>query len=283
MEIDKVSVIGLGSVGSFFTKSLSLCDKIKKFILVDSDIVEEKNLRNTIYRKKDIGKYKVDATSEIISNLNPDIEIEKIKQPYTGTNNYNSNFIVDCRDVISEKNDNIDCKLSVSDRSLIMDCRKNVTNVKERLGFYISKVTKNDLQSVTSKVVSLIEHPMFDIFLKNQIVHIINMNDSINKIVTETQRSRNNNNLVYENFNQLNKKIYGFESLVTYLLLKNKDYNITIYRSDKPDIFVTLEQNSIKDIQNLSNSINSIVDANYNFFVNFLDKKVELIPEIGAA
>ena len=56
---NKVVIAGVGSLGSFFSYHLAKSGCIKEMLLYDSDIVDEKNLKNSIFTKEDIGKPKV--------------------------------------------------------------------------------------------------------------------------------------------------------------------------------------------------------------------------------
>ncbi len=70
-----VGVAGVGGLGSNIVNSLvrmGLCH----FIICDFDRVEAHNLNRQNYSIDDIGKYKVEATAEILKKINPDIDIE---------------------------------------------------------------------------------------------------------------------------------------------------------------------------------------------------------------
>lgn len=72
-----ILILGLGGVGSCISYFLAQAG-ITHFILVDSDIVENTNLgRQALYFKDDIGKYKVDAISNKLKKINPNIVVEK--------------------------------------------------------------------------------------------------------------------------------------------------------------------------------------------------------------
>ena len=68
----RVHIIGCGSVGSTVAENLARCG-ITKFTLWDFDEVEPHNLANQMFRKKDIGKTKVDALQDILLEINPEI------------------------------------------------------------------------------------------------------------------------------------------------------------------------------------------------------------------
>lgn len=69
----RIHIVGCGSVGATVAENLARCG-ITKFTLWDFDVVEPHNLANQIFRQKDIGKTKVDALMDILSEINPDIK-----------------------------------------------------------------------------------------------------------------------------------------------------------------------------------------------------------------
>ncbi|CAM4233563.1 ThiF family adenylyltransferase [Streptococcus penaeicida] len=62
-ESTRIIIIGLGTVGSY-TIDLLIKMGFKNFLIIDEDIVEEKNLYAQVYLPKDLGKYKVDVIKE---------------------------------------------------------------------------------------------------------------------------------------------------------------------------------------------------------------------------
>ena len=71
----KLLIFGLGSVGSAVVEML-VRNNIRNISLVDYDIVEDNNIGRTTYVLTDIGKYKVDALSEKLRNINRLINIK---------------------------------------------------------------------------------------------------------------------------------------------------------------------------------------------------------------
>jgi sulfur carrier protein ThiS adenylyltransferase len=75
LKKSKVAIAGLGGLGSNIAIMLSRTG-IGKLLLVDFDIVEPSNLNRQQYLIKDLGKYKTDALKDIISQINPFIDVE---------------------------------------------------------------------------------------------------------------------------------------------------------------------------------------------------------------
>lgn len=73
-----VGIAGVGGLGSNIAISLARVG-IGKLILVDFDVVEPSNLNRQQYFVEHIGMYKVDALKELISKINPFINIETHK------------------------------------------------------------------------------------------------------------------------------------------------------------------------------------------------------------
>lgn len=72
----RVLVIGLGGVGGTALEALARSG-IKKFVLIDFDVVDESNLnRQILYTKADVGRKKVDVAKERLLKINDEFEIE---------------------------------------------------------------------------------------------------------------------------------------------------------------------------------------------------------------
>jgi len=73
----KVAIIGVGGIGSHLSQQLAYLG-ITDFVLVDPDKIEESNLNRLIgSTSKDIGKFKVDVTSNLIRSINSESRIQK--------------------------------------------------------------------------------------------------------------------------------------------------------------------------------------------------------------
>jgi hypothetical protein len=70
--LKNIAVVGCGSVGSYIADKLARCG-IKQFTLIDPDVVEWPNLSRTVFGHNDIGSFKVNALSQHLKNIFPDI------------------------------------------------------------------------------------------------------------------------------------------------------------------------------------------------------------------
>jgi len=75
LKILDVSILGVGAVGRQIALQLASIG-VANIELIDFDKVEEVNLGPQIFRHKDLGRYKVDVTRELMLELNPDIKVE---------------------------------------------------------------------------------------------------------------------------------------------------------------------------------------------------------------
>jgi hypothetical protein len=81
----RIHIIGCGSVGSTVAENLVRFG-VTKITLWDFDVVEPKNIANQMFRNQDIGKMKVEAVADILSEINPDIQdnIKLMQKGWTG-------------------------------------------------------------------------------------------------------------------------------------------------------------------------------------------------------
>lgn len=76
----RIHIIGCGSVGSTIAENLARCG-ITKMTLWDFDRVEPHNICNQMFRQQDVGKLKVEALKDILTDINPDIVDELEMKP----------------------------------------------------------------------------------------------------------------------------------------------------------------------------------------------------------
>lgn len=77
---DRIHIIGCGSVGSTIAENLARLG-VTKMTLYDFDTVEPHNIANQMFRDKDIGKLKVEAVRDIITEINPDAKDDIAIEP----------------------------------------------------------------------------------------------------------------------------------------------------------------------------------------------------------
>ena len=70
---ERIHIIGCGSVGSCMAELLARFG-LTKITLYDFDVVEPKNLANQMYRQEHIGMPKVEALTNMLCEINPEIK-----------------------------------------------------------------------------------------------------------------------------------------------------------------------------------------------------------------
>ena len=108
----KVLVIGMGGLGSPLLMYLAAAG-IGNITIADNDKVELSNLqRQIIHSTQNIGKPKVDSAKSFIKNINPDINITKIKSRVDADN---ISRLVAMHDVVADGSDNFKTRFLVAD------------------------------------------------------------------------------------------------------------------------------------------------------------------------
>lgn len=104
----KVAIYGIGGVGSYVCEALARAG-IGSFLLVDFDRIDITNLNRQIHATyKTVGEYKVDAMKERILEINPDAQVNTVKEiPEEEKEedfiNSSFDYIVDAVDTVSTK------------------------------------------------------------------------------------------------------------------------------------------------------------------------------------
>ena len=95
----RIHIIGCGSVGSTLAENLARCG-ITKMTLWDFDTVENHNIVNQMFRQQDVGKTKVEALKDILTDINPCIGDDIELQPKGWQGKILSGYIFLCVDSI---------------------------------------------------------------------------------------------------------------------------------------------------------------------------------------
>jgi len=288
----RILVIGLGTIGGFFSTLISEFDELTNISIIDYDKVEPKNLLNTVFRRKHVGMYKVDAVEEIIKETTENITLSKYNEQFKEEEFDLTQFdyTVDCRDFTYNR-ENIDIRLYFSGRQLIVDCRKSTKYKSPMEGHYISTLTKNDVIGSVNAVTLLFRNKIIDKFIKDQVVWRYELDNSNMQACKYIDQRSQLPDILYES-NYMNDK--GEDSLINLheniqpILDMNRSNDIKLFVGPKeyPTIikdFPTGSLSSFSDvITSLVNAINLPFCYNY-YIVSSGNNFVELIPETGAA
>lgn len=82
-----VLIVGIGGVGSVVAEMLTRCG-IGKLLLFDYDKVELANMNRLFFRPEQSGMSKVEASTQTLRGINPDVEFEAYNRNITTNENY---------------------------------------------------------------------------------------------------------------------------------------------------------------------------------------------------
>lgn len=102
-----VAVIGIGGVGGICAITLARCG-INNIIIQDFDKVEKSNInRQVVASYKTLGMYKVDVLETMLKEINPNINVIKIKSFFNNENmdvfNFKIDYLIDAIDSFDSK------------------------------------------------------------------------------------------------------------------------------------------------------------------------------------
>jgi hypothetical protein len=230
--IQTVAVIGLGTLGGFLCKHIADLDGIKELIIIDHDIVEGRNTFNSIYRSSQVGEYKVEALSEL---LNEDVTVTKINKKYIEgiTSIPLCDLVIDCRDYVCNRMNEIDLRLFISGKILVIDCRKQVKTACEYKGSYSIPLTKYEINKAAFYAAQIIDSPQMENMTKNELVQRVDL-DILPSIMHKaiTKSINNKMDLIYEN-PKLTKRLQCIEDNIKPILERNKSNYIDVYIGER--------------------------------------------------
>lgn len=161
---DTIGIIGVGSLGSHLATELQ--SHVETMFVIDPDTVEERNLRNSIYKRKDINQPKVLALKEKITECN----LISIQSDIRNIELTDVKCLLDCRDVVN-RNIDTDVKFLITGKNLRVDCEEPV-NEEDQPGSYVIELDKKEV-STASKIAK-------EVTLSNQIYNLKTKKASIN-------------------------------------------------------------------------------------------------------
>jgi hypothetical protein len=281
-----VVIIGIGTLGGYVAEAVANLEDIEKLVIIDHDIVEQKNLSNSIYRQIDLGGPKVEALKDILLNQNPDLEIWAFHSEYVEgeTKLPKEDLVIDCRDFTYDRQSEIDARFYISSRYLMADFRKNVKYKKRKAGKYILQLSRNDLRHAASIISMMIHSDTIKTLIKTQSVQKYEL-DYV-KHIDQCQYD-----VVYENVVGEDKFINLPDKIVP-IMDMNKEKDVTVFLGSKvyPVSEKTIPMNTLKDSKDVIISLSSVVACQSefnNFVVSIFQERgnvyIELIPETGAA
>lgn len=286
MAFDTVTVIGVGTLGGFTAEAIANLDDTERLVIIDDDIVEQKNLKNSIYRQIDLGSAKVDALKDIILQQNSDIEIWAFQANYVEgiTKLPVEGLVIDCRDFTYDRENEIDARFYISSRYLMGDFRKNVVYETKQAGKYITELTKHDLRYAAS---------IISMMIANGVINRLIASQTVQKYELDCVKHIDNYccDVVYDNVVG-EEKFVNLPDKIVPILGANKSRDMTIFLGSKVDPIAhkIIPAKTMLDSRDIVQQLSSVVacQTDFNHFVVSVFKEgssvyIELIPETGAA
>lgn len=289
-----IIVIGIGSLGGFFSKYMAECDYIKKLTLVDDDIVDNKNHENSIYTKEDIGKLKTHALSIKLFGNNKEIKTKTMQYDGTNISYKDADMIVDCRDIQCFVDNNISFKASISGELLVIDCNKNLHRSDNIMtsGEYDVNIGKEKIKLAASIMSQLISNGFINKLIDNNMKYNIDLfqieKEMVSELISIKKNRPEKENIIIDDNTTL-KKVSNLLDIKNKIITMNKTQNIT-FRNDNLSFEKISPKKSIKSVTDIISVIDPIVSVPVPAFSYFLKiDKVEnnviinIIPNSGGA
>lgn len=306
----RIAVIGIGTLGGAICKNISEMEAIDEIVIIDYDILESKNIHNSVYSATQIGDFKVDALTELIEN---NINVIPIKEKYIEGKTIlpKCDLIIDCRDFVYNRGNEIDVRLYITEKILIIDCRKNTKSQYNYKGTYRVQLSKSELNKAGFFASQIICSNQIKNMVKNKSIQRLDLNllpviinNAIKKSISDQV------DIVYDTNNESNR-LHCLEENIDPILTLSKTKNIDIFIGEKnsgnlsllksctdlqrmPKVaktkYAVIPRNSLKNSSDLIQALSLIVKEQNNLvnFIVTLRKEngqtfVELLEETGAA
>jgi hypothetical protein len=290
-----IVIIGLGSLGGFFAENISRMDGLQTLILIDPDIIEHRNIGRSIYRKSDIGKFKVIALKEIIKHNNEDLNI--ITHPIEYIDNRvvtpNADLVIDCRDIVCTRDCNIDVRLYISYTTLVIDTKKNIKVNKKSNGRYIHGLRNLDLAAASIIATQIIYSGEIKELIRKQLIQQIPIN-SANKEILKSIRDYDDKPDIVIDYCKGDEKIRNFYECLPSIVRANttRDMILIVGQDKNGQVIqkfkkceITSFNNAVTKIGELTRNLNLNYES-YTLKLNEIDHDevyIELLPETGGA
>lgn len=295
----KVTVIGLGTLGGFLCKHISELENIKEMVIVDNDVVESKNVFTSIYKYSHIGEYKVDALKELIGD---DVSVTIRRQEYREGSTIlpYSDLVIDCRDIVCDRKNEIDVRLFISEKILIFDCRKFVKNACSYDGKYSIQLNKSEINKAAFFAAQIINSEELPHMIKNNMVQRVDLNllpSVMNKAIRKTLE--NKIDIIYD-LSSSARRLHCVDENIRPILTLNKAVDTKVFVGSRDDTrkfpkvmsdkYQIIPKNSLRNSFDVIQTLTEVVKKQpgvKNFIVTVRSENgedfVELLEETGAA
>lgn len=229
----KVAVIGIGTLGGFLCKHISELDEVKELVIIDPDIVESKNVFKSIYNSSQVGDFKINALADII---NDDVTVTGINKRYVEgkTSLPQCNLIIDCRDVVCDRDGEIDIRFYISQKVLIIDCRKNVRNACAYNGAYSTNLSRPEINKAAFYAAQIIDSDEVHDMMKNNLLQRIDLKILPSVMSKAIKRTLDNKiDIIYEQ-TDISQRLQCIEDNIKPILNLNQSQHVDVYVGEKP-------------------------------------------------
>jgi len=289
-----IVIIGLGSLGGFFAENISRMKNLQTLILIDPDIVEPKNIGNSIYTRKNIGMFKVNAIKEIINN--DKIRIRTFPIDYIEGKIYlpQNDLIIDCRDEICSRGGEIDVRFYISYKTLVIDCEKYHKVGFKQTGKYAHLLTLSELSIAASIASQYIDEKIMKDFIKRQLVFQAEI-DLVKRQASKAIELFDNKPDIVLDYHEGDNIIRNLHETLPKITNLNKTKALTVVVGQEGCVggnIQVIRKNEIDQynsaVKTLTEIVKSVVPLKefYTIQVNDNNKNevfIELLPDTGAA
>lgn len=140
----RIHIVGCGSVGSTIAENLARCG-VTKMTLWDFDTVEPRNICNQMFRQQDVGKLKVEALKDILTDINPDIADELEIKPDGWKGKLMSGYVFLCVDNIELRREIVEKHMDSPYVKAMFDVRTMLTGAQHYAADWSDYKMKQDL------------------------------------------------------------------------------------------------------------------------------------------
>lgn len=285
----KIAILGLGTIGSFLSIYLSELKKVNNLILVDNDIVENKNLKNTPYKNEHVNKLKVNCVKELINKDN--VTIKTVPKMFIEDETIIGEFdyIIDCRDYKYSRK-NIDIRLYFSGRNLIIDCRKDITYENEVEGKYLTNLSKLDVINSVSAVASMFNSDIIFQLMKENMIYRYEIDHCSLNACEHIEKRKDLPTIIDNQYENVDNLLNIRENVNDILTINNKnDMMLYIGPKEFPTTELVIGRNTLNSYNDVVKLLrNSIIPHKCSYYIVSVgellgNNYIELIPDTGAA
>ena len=140
----RIHIVGCGSVGSTVAENLVRCG-VTKITLYDFDKVEPHNIVNQMFDQNDVGRLKVDALKDILTDINPEIADQIEVKPEGWQGKLMSGYIFLCVDSIELRREIVEKHMDSPYVKAVFDFRTLLESAQHYAADWSDSKMKKDL------------------------------------------------------------------------------------------------------------------------------------------